>query len=67
MDAIKSKVYEGRRDPFQKIDELKKRIRKLWKKAFTVAELRKAILQFRPHLKAVVNKNNCGPIKSYFG
>ena len=65
-DAIKRKVCEGRREPFHDLDVLKKRIRKVWKKAFTVKELRKAILQFRPRLKAVVSENG-GPIKSFFG
>ena len=65
-DAIKRKVYEGLRGPFHDLVELKKGIRKVWKKAFTVEELRKAILQFRPRLKAVVSENG-GPIKSFFG
>ena len=46
--------------------ELKKRIRKVLKKAFAVEELRKVILQFRLRFKAVVSENG-GPIKSFFG
>ena len=65
-DAIKCKVYEGQRTPFQNLTELKKRIRKVWKDGYTVERIRKAILQFRPRLKAVVAENG-GPIKSYFG
>ena len=59
-------MYEGRREPFHDLVELKKRIRKVWKKVFTVEELRKVILQFRLRFKAVVSENG-GPIKSFFG
>ena len=65
-DAVKQKVYEGRRERFQNIDELKKRIRQVWKQSYDLDTLRKAIQQFRPRLKAVV-KENGGPIKSHFG
>ena len=59
-DAVKRKVYEGRRERFSSLDELKKRIQRVWKDACDVETLRKAIMQFRPRLKAVV-KENCGP------
>ena len=41
-------------------------IRKVWKNACDVPTLRKAIMQFRPRLEAVV-KENGGPIKIHFG
>ena len=65
-DAVKREVYEGRQGRFQSIDELKKRIRRVWKKSYDIDTLRKAILQFRPRLQAVV-KENGGPIKTHFG
>ena len=65
-DAIKRKVYEGRRERFGSLDKLKKRIRRVWKSSIDVEALRKAILQFRPRLEAVV-KENGGPIKKHFG
>ena len=61
-DAVKRKVYEGRRERFTSLAELKKRIRKVWNDAFDIATLRKAILEFRPRLQAVVTENG-GPIK----
>ena len=63
---VKQKVYEGRRERFQNIDELKKRIRQVWKQSYDLGTLRKAIQQFWPRLKAVV-KENGSPIKSHFG
>ena len=65
-DAVKRKVYEGRRERFTSLAELKKRIRKVWNDAFDIATLRKAILEFRPRLQAVVTENG-GPIKVHFG
>ena len=65
-DAVKRKVYEGRRERFQSLDQLKKRIRRVWKQACNLQTLRRAILQFRPRLLAVV-KEKGGPIKTHFG
>ena len=65
-DAVKRKVYEGRRERFLSLAELKKRIRKVWDDSYDIATLRKAILEFRPRLQAVVTENS-GPIKVHFG
>ena len=65
-DAVKNKVYEGQSERSKSIKELKKQIRKVWKNACDVPTLRKAIMQFRPRLEAVV-KENGGPIKIHFG
>ena len=46
LDAVKREVYEGRQERFQGIDELKKRIRRVWKKSYDIDTLRKVILQF---------------------
>ena len=59
-------MYEGRRERFTSLAELKKRIRKVWNDAFDIATLRKAILEFRPPLQAIVTENS-GPIKVHFG
>ena len=50
-DAMTRKVYENQRTPFVNIEELNKRIKKVWKDAYIE--------------KAVVSENE-GPIKSYF-
>ena len=47
-DAVKKKVYGGRRESFSSLGELKKRIRKVWDDSYDIATLRKAILEFRP-------------------
>ena len=66
LDAVKRKVYKGRRERFSSLAELKKRIRKVWDDSYDIATLRKAILEFRPRLQAVVTENS-GPIKVHFG
>ena len=58
-------MYEGRRDQLQNIDELKERVKKVWKKAFTMAVLNNAILQFHLSLKAEVNENGGWYLRSY--
>ena len=54
-NTVSTKVYEGRREPFRNVEELKARIKAVWLQATTPAILRKAIAQFRPRLKAIVN------------
>lgn len=65
-DAVKAKVYEGRRLPFKDVGELQKRIKRVWKSAVNMQSLRKAIKQFRPRLQCVID-NNGGPITAYYG
>ena len=38
-DAVKQKVYEGWWERFQNIDELKKRIRQVWKQSYDLDTL----------------------------
>lgn len=67
-DKVKVKVYEDRfGNPFKDIDELKRKIRKVWPKvASDIKEIRKALKQFVPRLNAVAeNEGNC--IKMHFG
>ena len=59
-------MYKGRREPFNNLDELKKRIRKVWKDSYNLDVLQKAINEFRARLKSVVSEDG-GPIKYYFG
>ena len=65
-DAIKREVYRDRQERFQSLDELKRRIQRVWKQSYDVETSRKAILQFRTRLQAVVTEND-GPIKTHFG
>lgn len=65
-DRINTKVYEGRTEPFKDLAELRRRIKTCWTKVVNLAEIRRAIRQFRPRLAAVV-KNNGGPIEAYYG
>ena len=64
-NAVKTKVYEGRREPFASVEQLKWRIKYVWDDEIDEAASHKAILQFRNRLRAVV-VNNGGPIKHLF-
>ena len=64
-NKLKEEVYKGRREPFENLEQLKRRIKLVWNRSINVDELRKAILQFRPRLQAVVNIEG-GPIKHMF-
>ena len=63
---VKTKGYEGRREPFQTLDQLKRRIKCVWNNVASLDEIRRAITQFRPRVRNVVT-NKAGPIKAYFG
>ena len=61
-DKVKVKVYKNQfNQPFENEDQLKRRIRKVWKDvASDVVEIRKALKQFVPRLKQVSEKQgNC--------
>ena len=67
-DFVKTRVYEGRYGrPFASEDELKERIKSVWKDSATdLTTIRKAIKQFVPRLKYVEEKHGrC--IKMMFG
>ena len=57
-DLVKTKVYQGRaREPFSSEEELKTKIKAVWKDCATDLKLlRKAIKQFVPRLRAVEEK-----------
>ena len=57
-DKVKICVYRGlHNNPFNSIDELKHKIVGVWDECVNdLTEIRKAILQFRPRLEAVVEK-----------
>ena len=63
---IQTKVYEGRREPFQNLEELHDRIVAVWAEAVDLPVLQKAIDQFLPRLRAVV-ENGGRSIKTRFG
>lgn len=67
-NKIKEKVYEERFGrPFQDVNQLKKKIRKVWPEvANDLTEIRKALKQFVPRLSAVEEKNG-NSIKMLFG
>ena len=65
-DRLKEKVYERRTKPFENLKQLRRRIKTCWTKAVNLEEMRRAITQFRPRLKAVV-KCEGGPIEQYYG
>ena len=46
-DALKEKVYEGRKEPFTSLDQLKRRVRRVWESANNDEHRKRAILQFR--------------------
>ena len=64
-DVVKGKV-QGETVRFENINQLKRKIRKVWKDSFDLPTLRKAIMQFRPRLQTVVEEDG-GPIKVHFG
>ena len=65
-DAVKTKVYEGRRLPFKDETQLQQRIKRVWKRAINLQAIRKAIKQFRPRLQSVIDYAG-GPIIAYYG
>ena len=56
-DTVKTKVYEGRIEPFASVEQLTRRIKYVWDDAIDEAASHKAILQFRKRLRAVVVNN----------
>ena len=67
-NSVKSKVYEGRLGkPFSDENELQNKIRAVWEVCATnTKEIRKAIKQFVPRLRAVEQKRGYS-IKMLFG
>tara|TARA_Y100000310_G_scaffold178983_1_gene178942 strand:- start:370 stop:627 length:258 start_codon:yes stop_codon:yes gene_type:complete len=65
-DRLKNNVYEGRREAFHDIDELKSCIRRKWKRAIDISEVMAAIQQILPRCRTVVEMKG-GPIKEYYG
>ena len=54
-DALKVEVHRGRRDPFTNIDQLKRRIRKVWQRSITVSSTyaNKGSLTYIPSAKKI--------------
>ena len=64
-NALKEKVYEGRRTPFTSVTQLKRRARRVWQSAINEVHLQKSILKFKKRLNAVV-QNEGKPIVHKF-
>ena len=66
-DAIKAKVYEGRLNkPFRNEEELKRKIRSVWKKLGTdITIIRKALKEFAPRARTV-NETGGSCIKLFY-
>ena len=52
---IYENVYEGRRKPFTSIDQLKRRIKRVWESEIDDEQLKKSILQFKERLGEVMD------------
>ena len=65
-NTVKQKVYAGKRTPFKDLDELKKKIQAVWRSCCDMEVMRKAIQQFRPWLKAVIEQEG-EAIKQIYG
>lgn len=63
-NALQEEVYSGRREPFENLRELRERIELVWP-AISQNVIRRAILQFKPRLRAVSLQNG-GPIQHIF-
>ena len=64
-NALIERVYEGRRTPFISIEQLKRRVRRVWTSAINKHHLEKAVLQFKKRLNAVIQMEG-GPIVHKF-
>ena len=64
-NSLKNKVYEGRREPFSSIAQLKRRVKRVWDSAVNEEQLKKSILQFKKRLRAVMDAQG-GPIVHKF-
>ena len=65
-DALKVEVYKGRSKPFDNLDQLKRRIRRVWQRSINMVHIKKAVMQFRPRLKQV-RRAAGGAIKEHYG
>lgn len=64
-DSLSRRVYEGRREPFATIEQLKRRIKRVWKDAANDDQVKKSVLQFKKRLRAVIVTHG-GPIVHKF-
>lgn len=66
-DAVKAEVYRGRlNNPFENEEELKRKIKSVWKKVGSNREIiRKALKEFLPRARTV-HENNGGCIKLFY-
>ena len=64
-NALKVKVYEGRREPFTSIEQLKRRVKRVWDSAINMEQVQKSVVQFKKRLRAVMDTQG-GPINHKF-
>ena len=50
-NAVSTKVYENRREPFANLEQLKRKIKSVWPVVINMEHIQKAIMEFRPRLK----------------
>jgi len=62
---LSKNIHDGRFEPFQSIEPLKRRIRRVWNRSIKLDETRNAIKRFIPRLNVVVEEEG-GPIKHIF-
>ena len=54
-NSLSTKVYASRREPFETVEQLKRRIKRVWNDAVNDEHLKRAILQFKKRLRAVID------------
>ena len=64
-DSLSRKVYEGQREPFVTVEQLKRRIRRVWNDAANDDQVKKSVMQFKKRLRAVMDAYD-GPIVHKF-
>ena len=64
-NSLREKVYAGRREPFENLQELEAAAKAAWRE-ISVEEIRRAVDQFLPRLHVVVDQDG-GPIQHLMG
>ena len=64
-DAVNKLVYANRKEPFENLAQLSRKIRSVWTRAINMTHIKKAIDQFIPCCKKVV-ECEADPITQYF-
>ena len=54
-NALKVKVYEGLRKVFASIEQLKRRVKRVWDSAINEESVQKSVVKFKKRLGAVMD------------